>query len=536
MVATPLLPPLPYLLVLAVALGLGAELLRRHRAKVIGALRESEARYRGLFQDNHAVVLLIDPASGALVDANSAAGRFYGWSPEQLRRMHLQDLTTRSPDAVNEGLQRIMSATPERGASQHRLADGSTREVEFFSGRILLQERALVYAYVHDISDRRRAEQESQASRATLAAALDSMQDAVFVSDAEGRFIEINDAFATFHKFRNRAECAMTFGEYPDLLEVFLPDGELAAVSQWAVPRALRGETASCAEYGLRRKDTGECWTGSYSFGPIRDARGAIVGSVVVARDITEAKRMQEEIRLLNTDLEQRVLERTAELRAANAELESFAYAVSHDLRAPLRAMGGFSQALVEDLGPRLEGEERANLEEIIHASTRMAQLIEGILQLSRVTRGELQRQWVDLSALGARIRRELERAEPERRVSWNLEPGLRAWADAPLLETLLRNLLGNAWKFSAHADPARITLGAGPGPGWFSVTDNGAGFHMAHAPKLYQPFQRLHRQEEFPGTGIGLATVFRIIRRHGGRIEAHSEPGLGATFAFTLS
>jgi signal transduction histidine kinase len=368
-----------------------------------------------------------------------------------------------------------------------------------------------------------------------LDAALNSMQDAVFISDAAGRFIEINDAFATFHKFSNRQECAKTFGEYPEFLEVYLADGSLAPVPQWAVPRALRGEVASNAEYGLRRKDTGERWIGSYSFGPIRDAQGAIVGSVVVGRDITESKRMGQEIHRLNADLERRVLERTAELQAANGELETFAYAVSHDLRSPLRAMGGFSRALIEDLGPRLDQESRGNLEEIIAASTRMSGLIDGILQLSRVTRGELARQWVDLSALAGQIRRELELGEPERSVVWELEEGLRAWGDGRLLENLLRNLLGNAWKFSAGAHPARICFQAGPRAGWFRVVDNGAGFAMAHAGKLYLPFQRLHRQEEFPGMGIGLATAYRIVQRHGGKLEADSEPGRGASFAFTL-
>ena len=163
-------------------------------------------------------------------------------------------------------------------------------------------------------AERAKAAEALQEGRAKLEAALASMTDAVFISDVQGRFIDFNDAFATFHKFRNKDECAKTFAEYPDILDVFMPDGTLAPLDMWAVPRALRGETVTNAEYTLRRKDTGETWVGSYSFGPIRDKDGAIVGSVVVGRDITELKRAEEELRRSRDELEMRVQERTAEL------------------------------------------------------------------------------------------------------------------------------------------------------------------------------------------------------------------------------
>jgi len=265
----------------------------------------------------------------------------------------------------------------------------------------------------------------------------------------------------------------------------------------------------------------------------------ADLGEVWVAarQDITERKQAERKIRSLQADLERRVRERTAELEAANGELESFASAVSHDLRAPLRAMSGFSMALVEDLGPRLEEKERIYLEQINQASLKMAALIEGLLHLSRATRGDLRREWVDLSALAGQVRQELVRSEPGRAVTWEVAEGLMAWGDPRLLETLVGNLLGNAWKYTRHTVPATIRL-QGEVLGQtarFTVADNGAGFDMAHAAKLYQPFQRLHRQDEFPGLGIGLATVQRIVNRHGGAIEAQAWPGLGASFSFTL-
>jgi PAS domain S-box-containing protein len=239
----------------------------------------------------------------------------------------------------------------------------------------------------------------------------------------------------------------------------------------------------------------------------------------------------------LYQNLEQRVAERTAELTAANRELDSFAYAVSHDLRAPLRAMAGFSHALLEDYGDRFDGEARTYLHQIALASRRMGELIDGLLALSRSTRGELQRDTVDLSALARQTLADLANAEPARQVALEVESGLEARGDARMLEAVLRNLLDNAWKYTAHAAAPQIRVFSEQRDGrrWICVADNGAGFDMAHAGKLFKPFQRLHRQDEFPGIGIGLATVQRIVHRHGGAIEARGEPGKGATFRLCL-
>jgi signal transduction histidine kinase len=226
-----------------------------------------------------------------------------------------------------------------------------------------------------------------------------------------------------------------------------------------------------------------------------------------------------------------------AELRAANKELESFAYAVSHDLRAPLRAMTGFSEALIEDFGSQLKPDAQGYLEQIGDAGRHMGELIDGILHLSRATRGQLQRAWIDLSALAEKVRRELEQSEPDRRMTWSIEKGLGVWGDRRMIEVVVRNLLSNAWKYSAGATEPSIRVHAEDkrGQRFFSVTDNGAGFDMAYAEKLFQPFQRLHRSDEFPGIGIGLSTVYRIIQRHGGLIVAQGAVGKGATFQFFL-
>jgi len=250
-------------------------------------------------------------------------------------------------------------------------------------------------------------------------------------------------------------------------------------------------------------------------------------------QEIMARKRAAEEIGQLNQELNLTV----SQLQGANQELEAFAYSVSHDLRAPLRAMGSFSEALVEDFSDRLDDEARDYLNEIVLGSRHMGQLIDGLLTLSRSTRGELHCDRVDLSVMAHRIRGELEQSEPKRRMEWQVDQGLSTQGDARMIEVVMNNLLGNAWKYTSGMAQAEIRVYAEQDGNerYFCVADNGAGFDMAHAGKLFQPFQRLHRQDEFPGIGIGLATVQRIVHRHGGRIQGTGAPQKGAIFRFSL-
>jgi len=235
--------------------------------------------------------------------------------------------------------------------------------------------------------------------------------------------------------------------------------------------------------------------------------------------------------------LEHRVEERTAQLKTANAELEAFSYSVSHDLRSPLRHIGGFSHILLDDYGDVIDEDGKTYLREIRESVEEMTKLIDDVLELSKITRMEMHRESVDISKLATNIVDDLRKMEPDREPEISIADGIKASGDARLLKIMLFNLLGNAWKFTSKVQKARIAVGQDHQNGSvvFFVRDNGAGFDMAFGHKLFDAFQRLHSAREFEGTGIGLATVNRIVVRHGGRIWAESEVDKGATFYFEL-
>jgi len=263
----------------------------------------------------------------------------------------------------------------------------------------------------------------------------------------------------------------------------------------------------------------------------VETSNGALV--IAAIRDVTERDRIERQIQALN----QRLTRDNAELAAVNLELEAFSYSVSHDLRAPLRAIDGFSQALLEDCSDTLDDTGRDYLDRVRRSAQRMGLLIDDLIKLSRVTRADTHMQDVDLSALAERIAQDLKATEPERLVDFSIQPALVAHGDARLLQIVLENLLGNAWKFTSGRTPSRIEVGRSrqDGEEAFFVRDNGAGFNMAYVDKLFRAFQRLHDAADFAGTGIGLATAQRVIHKHGGRIWATGEIDKGATFYFRI-
>ncbi len=266
---------------------------------------------------------------------------------------------------------------------------------------------------------------------------------------------------------------------------------------------------------------------------------------LLAIEDDTERRRVRNELRRLNVELERRAVDRTAELEVANRELlatnrelEAFCYSVSHDLRTPLRAVDGFSQALLLTYADRIDAQGQHYLRRIRAGTQRMGQLIDDLLKLSRVTRSEMRRERVDLTALAETVVAELREHEPGRTVSFTAQPGMTAECDPPLIRVVLENLLGNAWKFTANNPATVISFNQNEiaGQPAFVVRDDGAGFDMAFAGKLFGAFQRLHSDREFKGTGIGLATVQRVVHRHGGTVWAEGSVGHGAAFSFTLT
>jgi light-regulated signal transduction histidine kinase (bacteriophytochrome) len=270
---------------------------------------------------------------------------------------------------------------------------------------------------------------------------------------------------------------------------------------------------------------------------PVYDKSGQIIGVLGTALEITDLKKAESELKKLNEELEVRVRERTEELSRANKELAAFTYSVSHDLRSPLRGISGFTEAVLEDYEEKLNGQGRDYLERVLKATARMNELIDDLLKLSRVTRQEIHKHQVDLSAMVTAYAVYLQEEAPDRRVEFRVQPGCTVIGDAALLRIALENLINNAWKYTGKNEQALIEFGQYEenGNSVCYVKDDGVGFNMVYKDKVFNAFQRLHSPGEYPGTGVGLSIVQRIIERHGGEIWAVSEEEKGAVFYFSI-
>jgi len=376
-----------------------------------------------------------------------------------------------------------------------------------------------------EITERKRADEALLASETKWRQLAQTCPDSILTLNLDGTIAFINHS---------------TPG-YPAVDEIigtsiyqWLPAEQRGPFRQTVAHVIATGEIASY-ELASVRPDGLQSWWAT-RMAPVM-LHGNVQAITVVSSEITMRKNAEEAVRRLNAQLEERVAERTAQLQAANKELEAFCYSVSHDLRTPLRAIDGFSQAILEDCPDALNETARSHFKRIRDASQRMSQLIDDLLRLSRLTRSEMRREPVDLSALAHAVAFDLQHADPKRRVTLNIAEDLLGIGDPVLLRLVLQNLLGNAWKFTSKRAQARIDFGKTnkDGKSVYFVRDDGVGFDMEYASKLFGVFQRLHSSKDFPGTGIGLAIVQRILHRHDGAIWVEAAVDQGTTFYFTL-
>ncbi|MHC1782562.1 MAG: PAS domain S-box protein [Anaerolineaceae bacterium] len=531
-------------------------------------LRESEAKFRAVFNNNHAVMLLIDPEKEIIIDANPAACEFYGYSKTQITSLKISAINTLNPDEIKIELQKAAQESRTYFDFQHRLVDGQIRDVEVFSGPITLEGRTVLFSIVHDITLRRQAEKAMSENENRLRFALEGANDGLWDVNMKTAEVYISP--------RGCEILGYTPAELPLLIQVWNhlvhPD-DMPSTTRMLDAHLIGQSDIFEVEQRLHMKNGNWKWVLTRGKLVERDAGGKPLRMTGTHTDITHRKQLDEEKRKnqqelkrllveadasrqvllsmledqknseeklnqLNVGLEYRVRERTIQLETINNELEAFAYSVSHDLRAPLRGIDGWSLALLEDYGDQLDEKANLYLSRVRNETQRMGELIDDLLRLSRVTRMELKKTSVDLSqqarVIADRMREEFKENPPE----FIIQSGIGVFADAQLLDIVLTNLISNACKFSAIQPSPRVEFGKTTidGHPTYFVRDNGVGFDSANAKKLFGAFQRMHKQTEFPGTGIGLATVKRIINRHGGQVWAESQKNQGAIFFFTLS
>jgi PAS domain S-box-containing protein len=485
------------------------------------ALAESEERHRLLFEQGPLPAWVFDAETLAFLSVNQAAIEAYGYTRDEFTRMTIRDIRpVEDLPQLEKTLATLTPATPARsGMWRHRRADGTVIDVEVLSHVLTYGGRSAVLVLAQDVTERHRMEAALRASEERFRTLAMTANDGIVSGDADGRVTYFNPGAERMFGFAasevlghpitrlmpERFSAAHTLG-----LQRVVAGGE---------PRTI-GRTVDL----IGRRSEGREFPIEISLSMWQDADRPAFTAVI--RDTTERVKAEEARRRY-----------AAELESANAELDAFSYSVSHDLRAPLRAIDGFGQALLEDCGDSLDATARDHLLRIRNGTQRMGSLIDDLLELSRVTRSAMNRERVDLSALATLVADTLSAQAPARSVDWCIAPSVVADGDPRLLRVVLENLLGNAWKYTGKTARARIEFGAEGEDGTrrYYVRDNGAGFDMTYAGKLFTPFQRLHTTADFEGSGVGLATVARVIRRHGGRVWAEGSVGKGATVSFTL-
>jgi PAS domain S-box-containing protein len=511
-------------------------LVRAERAQA--AVASSEAFRRHLFDSSYVPTVVLDALAYRIMDCNPAAARIYGYNTceEVLGKMPIDVSAPTQYDGTPSEVKAVEYVERARVEGslvfewRHQRPDGGQWDAETHLMSFESDGRQLMQFTLHDITSRKRTEAALRESEARL-------KEAQHLARIGNWQLDLTDNTLTWSDEIFRIFEIEPCGEGPSYKRFILavhPD-DRALVS-----RVYQASVDTRQPYDLvhrllmpdgRVKYVREC--GFTQFDGDRPLH-----SVGTVQDITDVRTAEEALKRLNEELEQRVSERTREMSILNRELEAFSYSVSHDLRTPLRSVDGYASLLAEEYGDALAPEGRSYVERIRKSARRMGQLITDLLTLAHLNRTELRRQSVDLSKMARAVAAELTASDPGRDVQWQIDEGMRLFADPGLMRVVLQNLLGNAWKYTGQTPQAHIALTQlqrADGSPEFCVRDNGVGFDMAYAAQLFEPFKRLHGHHEFEGSGVGLTTVFRVIERHGGRLRGEGAVGRGAAFYFSV-
>ncbi len=493
-------------------------------------IQEALALFRTLIDHTNDAIEVIDPETGRFLDANQQAYHALGYTREEFLNLSVPEI---NPVVSKRSWKEILGELRRAGSfvreSQHQRKDGSIYPVEINISLTRL-DSDYVLAVVRDITERKRAEKALRESEERLRQIASSLREVVWLRDAQTRqVLYVNPAF---QELTGRT-CESFYEDRDMMLDAVHPDDKewvMAALDQRLESIPFR------KEHRIIHLDGSVRWVWSQIF-PVRNEAGDVYRWASIMEDITERKRAEEEIRKLNQELEQRVAERTVQLEAANKELEAFAYSVSHDLRAPLRHIDGFLELLQKRTAGAFDERSRHYMTTISDAARRMGQLIDDLLSFSRMGQHELSKTPVDLGALVQEVIGELAPEMNGRTIHWHIADLPTVTGDRAMLRLVLVNLLSNALKFTRECATTEIEIDCQvqETEAIISIRDNGVGFDMAYADKLFDVFQRLHHADEFEGTGIGLANVRRIIQRHNGRTWAEGLVNQGATFYFSL-
>jgi len=505
------------------------------RKMVEEVLLESEGKYRGLFENANDSIFISDPDSRQFLNVNENAAKRLGYTKQELLRMKIDDLySPEDKEIVAPNIKKLIEGQSMVFDTFHRRKDGSRVPIEI-SGRIIeYGDQRVIQSFVRDITERKRAEQAVRKSEENIRLLLESTVEGIYGVDLDGNCTFANPSCAKVIGYGDINQ--LVGNNMHALIHHTRNDGTPYPEEECRIYEAFREKKPTNVDDEILWRSDGTSFPAEYRSNPIWQD-GNVIGTVVTFIDITERKKAEKELKKHRDHLEELVEERTNELSSVNKELEAFAYSVSHDLRAPLRGIDGFSRALLEDYSDKLDDTGKDYLNRVSAATLRMSQLIDDLLTLSRVTRSEMTTEPVDLSALAHDVADDLGKEEPTRHIKLSIDKGLMAQGDKRLLHVVLYNLMSNSWKFTWKRLDASIEIGSDrrEEEEVYFVRDNGVGFDMKYADKLFGAFQRLHTLAEFPGTGIGLAIVQRIIHRHGGRVWAEAEVDKGAVFYFTL-